>query len=157
MCVFFQQQNKCVRYWPDPDRKIEKGKLTVTYISEQLKEDYDLREFALTNKDHVSELLAGILFKSGTHCVRLPTPGLVEKIAHWGLGCKHKASIKPVHSFWGNGRIRAMIKVVNVCWFCNKVICATLTLTTPNPSNSNSWVCCNLMDSVLYCPDRYTL
>ncbi|XP_022100584.1 tyrosine-protein phosphatase non-receptor type 11-like isoform X2 [Acanthaster planci] len=48
-------KNKCVRYWPDADRKLEKGKLIITYINEHLKEDYDLREFALTHKDHLDE------------------------------------------------------------------------------------------------------
>ncbi|XP_071805162.1 tyrosine-protein phosphatase non-receptor type 11-like isoform X1 [Asterias amurensis] len=51
-------KNKCVRYWPDPDRKIERGKLTVIYSSEQLKEDYDLRQFTLTHKDHPDEIRA---------------------------------------------------------------------------------------------------
>ena len=51
-------QNKCVRYWPDgKDEKKEfdsfKGKMIVTFVSENTTNDYVKREFKLTREDNV--------------------------------------------------------------------------------------------------------
>ena len=45
----------------------------------------------------------------------------------------------------------------NVFSASGRCTCEPLTPTTPNPSNSNGWLCCILMDSVLHSPDWDTL
>ena len=46
----------------------------------------------------------------------------------------------------------------NMTLSCGVLFSVTeLTLTTPNPSKSIDWLCCILMDSALYSPDRDTL
>lgn len=41
-------QNKCAKYWPDPDETKECGQIKITTVHEKPSVDYTLREFRVT-------------------------------------------------------------------------------------------------------------
>ena len=63
-------QNKCVRYWPNMNEKMEKGPITITHISEATMADYDLREFTISHQDFVS--------KTSTLCIPSMPTGCIQ-------------------------------------------------------------------------------
>lgn len=55
LCFFYLFQNKCTRYWPDPDTVTKDvGQYHVKHIKETELPDYILREFELTTDSDVS-------------------------------------------------------------------------------------------------------
>ena len=53
LCLF-PSQNKCTRYWPDPDTTKDISTFHVRYLQEFEYSDYTLREFELTSESNVS-------------------------------------------------------------------------------------------------------
>lgn len=53
LCLF-PSQNKCTRYWPDPDTTKDISTFHVRYLKEFEYSDYTLREFELTSETNVS-------------------------------------------------------------------------------------------------------
>ena len=52
----FALQNKCTRYWPDPDTTKDVGAYHIRYMQESEYSDYTLREFELTSDSNVCAL-----------------------------------------------------------------------------------------------------
>ena len=61
LCLF-PSQNKCTRYWPDPDTTKDISTFHVRYLKEFEYSDYTLREFELTSETNVSVALTIVYY-----------------------------------------------------------------------------------------------
>ena len=61
LCLF-PSQNKCTRYWPDPDTTKDISTFHVRYLKEFEYSDYTLREFELTSETNVSVAFTIVYF-----------------------------------------------------------------------------------------------